>query len=324
LCEALLVSRSGYYDWVERRRQPGPRQVESARLRERIREEFARSHQTYGSPRLAYALGCPGRRNRIARLMRAERLFARQRSKYRPRTTDSRHGGPIAPNRLQNLTVHRPDQVWVTDATGILTGQGWLYLVAVLDLHTRRVIGWAMHQILDARLVSAALRMGLLQRRPRRGLIVHSDRGMQFASAAYRQILAQHGLVASMSRPGNCYDNAFIESFWSSLKYELVYHQRFATQAEARTAEYEQRLREARMTVFKSQEARRQLALQARAAAVAEARTGAQGQVEKARAAIEQDRVAAQAGLQAESGKLAAAIIRTVLQPAAQSPAGGD
>jgi transposase InsO family protein len=236
LCEALLVSRSGYYDWVQRRRQPGPRQVETTRLRERIRHEFARSHRTYGSPRLAYALGCPGRRNRIARLMRAERLFARQRSKYRVRTTDSEHGGPIAPNRLQSLIVRRPDQVWVTDATGILTGQGWLYLVAILDLCSRRVVGWAMHQSLDARLVSAALRMALLQRRPRTKLIVHSDRGSQFASGAYRHLLAQHGLVASMSRSGNCYDNAFIESFWSSLKYEVVYHQRFASFAEARSA----------------------------------------------------------------------------------------
>jgi len=236
LCEALLVSRSGYYDWVERRRQPRPRALENMHLRERIRQEFARSRQTYGSPRLARALGCPGRRNRIARLMRQERIFARQRSKYRPRTTDSRHGGPIAPNRLPKLTVQRADQVWVTDATCILTGQGWLYLVAVLDVYTRRVIGWAMHQILDARLVIAALRMALLQRRPQGALIVHSDRGMQFASAAYRQVLAQHGLLASMSRKGNCYDNAFIESFWSSLKYEVVYHQRFASFTEARTA----------------------------------------------------------------------------------------
>jgi transposase InsO family protein len=236
LCEALLVSRSGYYHWVERRRQPGPRQLENLHLRERIRAEFARSRQTYGSPRLAQALGCPGQRNRIARLMRAERIFARQRSKYRPRTTDSAHGGPIAPNRLPNLIVQRPDQAWVTDATCILTGQGWLYLVAVLDIWTRRVIGWAMHQILDARLVIAALRMALLQRRPTGTLIVHSDRGMQFASVAYRQVLAQHGLTASMSRKANCYDNAFIESFWSSLKYEVVYHQRFATFAEARNA----------------------------------------------------------------------------------------
>ena len=236
LCEALLVSRSGYYDWLERRRRPRPREAENIRLRERIREEFARSRQTYGSPRLAQALGCPGRRNRIARLMRQERLCARQRSKYRPRTTNSAHGGPIAPNRLQHLSVRRPDHVWVTDATCILTAQGWLYLVAVLDRYTRRIVGWAMHQILDARLVGAALRMALLQRRPSRPLIIHSDRGAQFASAAYRQLLAQHDLVASMSRKGNCYDNAFIESFWSSLKYEVVYHQPFATFAEARSA----------------------------------------------------------------------------------------
>ena len=132
--------------------------------------------------------------------------------------------------------VRRPNQVWATDATGVLTGQGWLYLVAVLDLCSRRVVGWAMGPILDAPLTIAALRMALRQRQPERTLIVHSDRGSQFASAAYRQVLAEHGLIASMSRSGNCYDNAFIESFWSSLKYELVYHHRFATQAEARTA----------------------------------------------------------------------------------------
>ena len=236
LCEALLVSRSGFYHWKERRHQPGPRQVERRFFRARIREEFARSRQTYGSPRLAQVLGCPGRRNRIARLMRAEHLFARQRSKYRHATTDSRHGGPIAPNRLPGLTVERPNQVWVTDATGILTGQGWLYLVAVLDLCSRRVVGWAMSPLLDTPLTIAALRMALRQRKPGATLILHSDRGSQFASAAYRHVLAEHGLLASMSRAGNCYDNAFIESFWSSLKYELVYHHRFATRAEARTA----------------------------------------------------------------------------------------
>jgi len=236
LCEALLVSRSGYYDWKNRRSKPGPRQVENIRLRERIREEFARSRQTYGSPRIAHALGCPGRRNRIARLMRKERLYARQRSKYRVATTDSRHGGPIAPNRLRSLAVQRLDQVWSTDATCVLTGQGWLYLVVVLDLFSRRVVGWAMSQLLDAPLAIAALRMALSQRRPTKSLIVHSDRGSQFASAAYRQLLAQHDLTASMARKGNCYDNAFIESFFSSLKYELVYHHRFATLSEARTA----------------------------------------------------------------------------------------
>jgi putative transposase len=236
LCEALLVSRSGYYDWQRRRGSPGPRQIENTVLRQRIRQAFAQNRQSYGSPRLARVLGGPGQRNRIARLMRLECLFARQRSKYRAATTDSRHGGPIAPNRLPELVVQRPDQVWVTDATGVLTGQGWLYVVAVLDIHTRRVVGWAMHPTLDAPLTVEALRMAITQRRPATGLIVHSDRGAQFASAAYRQVLTDHGLLASMSRKGNCYDNAFIESFWSSLKYETVYHRKFATHAEARTA----------------------------------------------------------------------------------------
>jgi transposase InsO family protein len=236
LCEAFLVSRSGYYDWIKRRHQPGVRAMENTRLRQRIREQFERSRQTYGSPRLAQALGCPGRRNRIARLMRLERLFARQRSKYRVTTTDSRHGGPIAPNRLRGVVVRRPNQVWTTDATCILTAQGWLYFVAVLDVFSRRVVGWAMSQLLDAGLVIAALHMALRQRQPSKNLILHSDQGRQFASAAYRQVLNRHGLTASMSRKGNCYDNAFIESFFSTLKYELVYHHRFDSFAQARTA----------------------------------------------------------------------------------------
>ena len=169
--------------------------------------------------------------------MRQKRLFARQRSKYRVATTDSRHGGPIAPNRLKDLRVEQADQVWVTDATCVLTAQGWLYLVAVLDVYTRRVIGWAMSQILDATLAINALRMALILRKPTAPVIVHSDRGSQFASAAYRQVLSQHRLIASMSRKANCYDNAHIESFWSTLKYELVYHyRRFSSLAEARTA----------------------------------------------------------------------------------------
>ena len=236
LCEALLVSRSGYYDWLRRRHSPGPRQRANTALRQRIREEFVRSRQTYGSPRLARVLGGKVSRTRVARLMRQEGIWARQRSKYRVATTDSRHADPIAPNRLLEVVPKRPDQVWVTDATGVLTGQGWLYVVALLDVYTRRVIGWAMHESLDALLVTRALRMAIDQRRPGTELIVHSDRGSQFASALYRQTLATHGLIASMSRKGNCYDNAYIESFWSSLKYEVVYHRRFATRGEARTA----------------------------------------------------------------------------------------
>ena len=242
LREALLVSRSGYYDWQRRCGNAGPRQRENREpARQRIRQEFARSRDTYGSPRLAQVLGCPGSHNRIARLMRQERIWARQRSKYPGvATTDSRHDSPIAPNRILKLKADRPDQLWVTDATCVLTGEGWLYVVAVLDTYTRRVLGWAMGSILDAPMTIAALRMALSRRRPPPGLIVHSDRGAQFASGAYRQELAAHGLLASMSRKGNCYDNAFIESFWSSLKYETVYHRKFATRAEVRTARLRQ------------------------------------------------------------------------------------
>lgn len=132
--------------------------------------------------------------------------------------------------------VRQPNQVWATDATCVLTGQGWLYLVAVLDLFSRRVIGWAMSQLLDAPLLITALRMALNQGRHYHNLIVHSDQGRQFASTAYRQLLVQHGLTASMSRKANCYDNAFVESFFSTFKYELVCHRRFSDFAHARTA----------------------------------------------------------------------------------------
>jgi len=236
LCEALLVSRSGYYDWRQRQQRPGPRHRENLELRQRIREEFARSRETYGSPRLAHALGRPTSRNRIARLMRQERLWARQRSKFRVPTTDSRHAEPIAPNRIGTLKVQRSDQVWVTDATCVLTGQGWLYVVALLDAHSRRIVGWSMDESLDALVAVRALNMAIAQRKPSAELIVHSDRGSQFASAAFRQLLAAHRLTASMSRKGNCYDNAYIESFWSSLKYETVYRHRYATRAQARVA----------------------------------------------------------------------------------------
>lgn len=236
LCEALLVSRSGYYDWLRRRRQPSRRECENRILTERIRLVFAANRGAYGSPRITRELDGAASRNRVARLMRRQMIFARQRSKYRPQTTDSRHADPIAPNRLQNLRVIRADQAWATDATCVLTAQGWLYVVALLDLYTRRIVGWSMGATLDAELALSALRMALARRRPPPGLIVHSDRGAQFASTAYRAALARHGLVASMSRQGNCYDNAHIESFWSSMKIEAIFGRRFLKRDEARSA----------------------------------------------------------------------------------------
>ena len=237
LCGLLQVSRSGYYGWQTRQRDPGPRAVANHALRVEIRAAFATHHERYGSPRLARVLASRPSRNRVARLMRLEHLRARQRSKFRVQTTNSRHAHPIAPNRLPDVKVVRPAQVWVTDATAILTRQGWLYVVALLDVFTRRVVGWAMHETLDTPLTVRALAMALARVRPTQPLIVHSDRGSQFASGAYRQALQQADLTASMSRQGNCYDNAFIESFWSSLKYEVVFTRpAFATRDEARTA----------------------------------------------------------------------------------------
>jgi transposase InsO family protein len=151
-------------------------------------------------------------------------------------TTDSQHTDPIAPHRLQGLKATRLNQAWATDVTHVLTAQGWIYLTAVLDLYSRRVIGWSMAGVLDANLVVEALKMAIAQRRPETAVIVHSDQGRPFASRLYRQTLAAHGLLASMSRKGNCYDNAFIESFWSSLKIELMPRGRFGSAAFARSA----------------------------------------------------------------------------------------
>jgi len=239
LCDTVGVSRSGYYTWRRRREEPCARARANRQLTARIREAFIANRRSYGSPRIAEALGCVGSRNRIARLMQQAGIWARQVSKFRVRTTDSNHGGPIAANRLPEVTVTAPDQAWGTDATCVLTGQGWLYVVVVLDLFSRRVVGWSMGRHLDARMMTDALQMAINQRRPKPGLIVHSDRGAQYASSEYRQLLLRHGLVASMSRKGNCYDNAFVESFWSSLKYETVYHHKFATREAARAALFE-------------------------------------------------------------------------------------
>lgn len=236
LCQALEVSRSGYYAWRQRQQQPCARVQENQALLGQIRQAFVATERRYGSPRIAVELGRAGSRNRIARLMHQDGLWARQRSKYRVQTTDSSHGGPIAPNRLPAMTITAPNQAWGSDATCVLTSQGWLYVVIVLDLFSRRAVGWSMGAHLDAQMMIDALQMAINARRPPAGLMVHSDRGAQYASTDYRLLLTRHGLVASMSRKGNCYDNAFVESFWSSLKYETVYHRRFATRSEAKSA----------------------------------------------------------------------------------------
>jgi putative transposase len=238
LCQVFTVSRSGYYTWSHA--SGSARARREGELRTKIAVVHQQSRQTYGSPRITAELRAQNEtvgRHRVARLMREEGLRGRQKRRYRVRTTDSAHAHPIAPNRLATLPAPtQPNQVWVSDLTYVPTDEGWLYVAGVLDRYSRYLVGWAMGSTLDTAVPLAALMMALRRRKPGRGLIHHSDRGVQYASADYRSALADHGLVASMSRKGNCYDNAAMEAFWSSLKNELVYRHHFATRAQARTA----------------------------------------------------------------------------------------
>jgi len=241
LCRVLKVSRSGYYNWSQR--EPSRRQEEDARLTEALVKAHVASRQTYGRPRLQEVLRVQGHRcsgKRIGRLMKVAQLCGRQRRRYKPRTTDSDHDSPIAANVMaQRQAPHAPDQVWVTDLTYIQTDEGWLYLSVLLDLYSRRVVGWAFAEHLQTALPQAALRMALQHRQPAPGLLHHSDRGCQYASADYRSLLAQHGLEPSMSRAGNCYDNAAMESFWSTLKLELIYRQNWTSKAQVQMAVFD-------------------------------------------------------------------------------------
>lgn len=241
LCDTLAVSRSGYHAWKSR--EPSLRAQANATLLPLIAEAFAKSRQTYGSPRIRHWLQQRGHhcgRNRVARLMRKEGWRSQTKRRFRVSLTDSNHDLPIAPNRLRDaLAPLRRDAVWVADITYVDTDEGWLYVAGVLDRCTRRCVGWAMGDTLATTLPLAALEMALTHRKPSGGLVHHSDRGVQYASEAYRQRLAQAGVIPSMSRRGNCYDNAAMESFWSSLKRELVHRRRFATHQEARTAIFE-------------------------------------------------------------------------------------
>ena len=239
LCLHLGVSPSGYYDWQKRRATPGPRAAANQTLTQTIKAIHDQSRQTYGSPRVLEELRKQGSRhgrNRIARLMKQAGLCGRQPGRYRVPTTDSNHDEPIAPNRLAQVPkATAPNQLWVADITYIETQEGWLYLAAILDLYSRKIVGWAMSERIDTALVLKALGMALLHRQPPAHLLFHSDRGVQYASSDYRRALGQAGLVASMSRRGNCYDNATMESFWSTLKWELVYRRNFTTRTQARS-----------------------------------------------------------------------------------------
>jgi len=235
MCRALEVSRSGYYAW--RKRPASRRSMKNRLLLERIKEVHKNSRKTYGSPRVHRQLLAEGERcgrGRVERLMSANGIRAKQKRKF-VATTDSKHDLPVAENILQReFHVEEPNRVWLSDITYIPTDEGWLYLAGVLDLCSRTAVGWSMGESLETGLVLDALKMAHQRRRPGNGLIHHSDRGSQYASDDYGNLLKSYGMQMSMSRKGDCWDNAVMESFFGTLKKELVHHRKYRTRAEAR------------------------------------------------------------------------------------------
>jgi len=240
LCRVLEVSRSGFYAWQQRPAAGHTLQDQSLGLE--IAAIFAESRGRYGSPRVHAELRMRGQRTarkRVARLMRSASLRARERRRFRC-TTDSRHGMAITGNLLaRRFAVLAPDTAWVTDITYLWTLEGWVYLAVILDLFSRRVVGWALNERLERKLALEAMHMALAQRHPAQGLLHHSDRGSQYASTEYQQLLTKYGIRSSMSRKGNCWDNAVAESFFATLKLELVYQSQWHSRAQARSEVFE-------------------------------------------------------------------------------------
>jgi putative transposase len=228
MCRVLEVSRSGYYQWLKRK--PSQRELDNQSLDAEIREIYDGSRQRYGSPKISRELRARGRRvskNRVAKRMRHAGLRCKVRRKYRV-TTDSKHHFPVSPNLLErNFTTQAPDKVWVSDITYLATRTGWLYLTVIIDLFSRIVVGWALSSSLSHEMVVVALKRAIRRRRPEKGLVFHSDRGVQYACNDFRKELNKHEFIQSMSRKGDCWDNAVAESFFGILKTELVYHQRY-------------------------------------------------------------------------------------------------
>ena len=234
MCRALAVSAAGYYAW--RIRPESARSVSDRTTLSVIRVIHRESRETYGSPRIWKALVTQGHRigeHRVARLMRQDGIRAKTVTKWRA-TTQSQHRFPVAANTLERaFTVEAPNRVWAGDITYGWTLEGWLYLAVLLDLYSRRVVGWAMSQRITVELTEQALTMALAKRAPTAGLLHHSDRGSQYAATSYQRVLDEYGLIPSMSRKGNCWDNACVESFFGTLKRELVYQRQYATRSEA-------------------------------------------------------------------------------------------
>jgi len=240
----LEVSRSGFYAWNDRQgAQPSPRAKRREELTDRIRAVHQESRQTYGSPRVYQELKAQGHsvcENTVAKLMRQNQIRSIVRRRFRVRTTDSNHAHPLAPNLLgRSFDRQLPNQAWAADITYVPTREGWLYLAAVIDLCSRKIVGWAMAEHLRAQLCSEALQMALSRRRPQAGLTHHSDRGVQYACGDYRRLLEKRGISCSMSRRGDCYDNAVMESFFKTLKTELVYQQEYQTRQQAMQSIFE-------------------------------------------------------------------------------------
>jgi transposase InsO family protein len=243
MCRVLQVSRGGSDAWVKRQAgPPAAREMANATLATAIQTTFTASRGTYGAPRVQVELtrsGRPCSRNRVARLMRQAGLWARPRRAYRVTTTNSQHAHPVAPNTLnRQFWAAGPDEKWVGDITYIRTREGWLFLAVLLDLYSRKVVGWAMDPQMEQALVARALTMATTRRRPRAGRLHHTDRGSQYAAHAYQQLLATHAMAGSMSRKGECYDNAVMESFFATLKAECATGV-YATRAEARRCIFE-------------------------------------------------------------------------------------
>jgi putative transposase len=240
LCVLLAVSRSGYYAW--RGRPASQRAVADRALTAEIRVIHERSRRRYGSPRVHEELGANDMRvgrKRVARLMKEDGISARAKRRF-VKTTDSKHDFPIAPNLLErNFTANAPNAIWVGDITYLDTQQGWLYLAVLIDLYSRRVVGWAMSEHIDTALVMSALSMAVTKRKPARGLIHHTDRGSQYASHDHRRALRDIGAECSMSRKGDCWDNAVAESFFASLRKELTNRVTFLTRDAARSSVFE-------------------------------------------------------------------------------------
>jgi transposase InsO family protein len=235
MCQALSVSECGYYAW--RKRPKSKREQKNEALTQRVQQIFEHNRQIYGSPRIHVELkdlGVKCSRKRVARLMRAAGISAQQKRRQ-VRTTDSSHKNPVADNHLnREFTAFAPNTKWAGDITGIETGQGWLYLAVILDLYSRKVVGWSMSSHRDEELVERALQMALLQRRPKPRLMHHTDRGSQYTSQAYQALLADAEIICSMSRKGNCWDNAPTESFFGTLKREWTHRHTYQTQSQAR------------------------------------------------------------------------------------------